>query len=179
MAAHLAGPMCASGDHGRCSGGHTTPGVLGGWTCSCPCHRHPAIVVSRPPKDTWCHLGADELDRLDHASLIVDRAFDSRAYLVGSCLEHPHWRDVDVRVVLADDEYAHLFRCGLGSTMRADPMWSLICASVSEYLSRLTGLPIDFQVQQRTYATEKFGARKRVPLGLYIGRRDTDDEETP
>ena len=24
--------------HERCSGGHTMPGVLGGWTCPCPCH---------------------------------------------------------------------------------------------------------------------------------------------
>ncbi len=24
--------------HERCSGGHTTPGLLGGWVCPCPCH---------------------------------------------------------------------------------------------------------------------------------------------
>lgn len=28
-----------SADHDACPGGHTTPGVLGGWVCSCPCHR--------------------------------------------------------------------------------------------------------------------------------------------
>jgi hypothetical protein len=26
-------------DHDRCPGGQTTPGVMGGWVCSCPCHR--------------------------------------------------------------------------------------------------------------------------------------------
>lgn len=30
-----------SEDHESCSGGQTMPGVLGGWRCSCPCHRAP------------------------------------------------------------------------------------------------------------------------------------------
>lgn len=25
--------------HERCSGGHTIPGVMGGWVCPCECHR--------------------------------------------------------------------------------------------------------------------------------------------
>lgn len=25
-------------EHEHCPGGHTMPGVLGGWQCSCPCH---------------------------------------------------------------------------------------------------------------------------------------------
>lgn len=25
-------------DHDGCPGGHTFPGLLGGWRCSCPCH---------------------------------------------------------------------------------------------------------------------------------------------
>lgn len=24
--------------HDACSGGETRPGLIGGWTCSCPCH---------------------------------------------------------------------------------------------------------------------------------------------
>lgn len=28
-------------DHASCSGGHTTPGVMGGWRCICPCHSAP------------------------------------------------------------------------------------------------------------------------------------------
>lgn len=26
--------------HGLCPGGHHVPGVIGGWDCSCPCHRN-------------------------------------------------------------------------------------------------------------------------------------------
>lgn len=33
------GPVKIEPDHGACSGGHTRPGVLGGWVCSCACHR--------------------------------------------------------------------------------------------------------------------------------------------
>lgn len=33
------GPPIIGYDHASCSGGSTTPGVLGGWVCSCECHR--------------------------------------------------------------------------------------------------------------------------------------------
>lgn len=36
-------------DHERCPGGHTIPGVLGGWTCPCPCHR---VLISATPPET-------------------------------------------------------------------------------------------------------------------------------
>lgn len=36
-------------DHGRCPGGQTVPGVLGGWVCPCPCHR--TERDSEPPRD--------------------------------------------------------------------------------------------------------------------------------
>ncbi len=26
-------------DHDNCPKGQTTPGVMGGWICPCPCHR--------------------------------------------------------------------------------------------------------------------------------------------
>ncbi len=53
MAAMILGTHCEDADHERCSGGRTTPGVLGGWTCSCECHRDsapaaPTIGRSQP-----------------------------------------------------------------------------------------------------------------------------------
>lgn len=33
-------------DHDNCSGGHTRPGILGGWVCSCLCHQTTARGVS-------------------------------------------------------------------------------------------------------------------------------------
>lgn len=120
----------------------------------------PDCAARERQKRPWCYLGAPELDRLDHASMIVAEALDT-PYLVGSVLQRPDFRDVDVRVVLDDDEYARLFP-GPG-TRRTDPLWSLMCASVTEYLSRLTGLPIDFQVQDRTHAATFSGPLH--PLG--------------
>lgn len=131
----------------------------------------PDCAARKRAKRPWCYLGADQLDRLDHASLIVAQALDV-PYLVGSVLERPDYRDVDVRVVLDDDEYARLFP-GPG-TRRTDPFWSLFCASVTEYLTRLTGLPIDFQVQDRTHGNTFSG--KRHPLGIYpVAPVDNDD----
>lgn len=117
-------------------------------------------------KDPWCHLSAPELDRLDHAALIVRHAFEEVPYLVGSCLERPDYRDVDVRLIMDDEDYDALFT-GQGK-QRANPLWSLLCASISEYLNRLTDLPIDFQFQRRTDANEQWAEKPRHPLGLYV-----------
>ena len=57
----------------------------------------------------WTHLEAPALDRLDLASVVVREIFDTPPYLVGSCLERPDYRDVDIRVILDDDRYAQLF----------------------------------------------------------------------
>lgn len=112
----------------------------------------------------WCYLSAGELDRLDHASLIIEKALDT-LYLVGSALDRPDYRDVDVRVILDDKHYERLFP-GPG-VRRTNPFWSLFCASVSEYLKRLTDLPIDFQVQSMDYANDMYREGVRHPLGTY------------
>jgi hypothetical protein len=64
---------------------------------------------------------------------------------------------VDVRVILEDGEFDRLFP--------EEPMWSLFCLGMTEYLCRVSGLPIDFQVQRRTEANEKFGDKPRNPIG--------------
>lgn len=33
------GHVVIAPDHDACSGGYTRPGLLGGWDCSCKCHR--------------------------------------------------------------------------------------------------------------------------------------------
>lgn len=124
-------------------------------------------------KDEWCHLGAEELARLDHACMIVGQALDT-CYLVGSVLERPDYRDVDVRVVLDDERYDALF--GGAGHQRTNALWSLLCLSVTEYLSRVTKLRIDFQVQRRTEANQKFDGPCH-PLGIYPYRYANDDEE--
>ena len=80
---------------------------------------------------------------LDQACIVVGRAFDSTPYLVGSALDRADYRDVDVRVILDDDAYAAMFRGRVPG--KVQPLWSLLCSSISMQLGHITGLPIDFQ----------------------------------
>lgn len=97
---------------------------------------------------------------LDHACGVVSDAFGGNCpYHVGSSTQRADWRDVDVRLILPDDEFDQLF-ADHGS------LWSLLCLSTSEYLSRVSGLPVDFQVQRRTEANDEYGDQFRNPLGV-------------
>lgn len=103
--------------------------------------------------------------RLDHACSVVTDAFDGNCPMhVGSSTQHAGWRDVDVRLILPDEEYDALF------ADRAH-LWSLLCLSTSEYLSQVSGLPVDFQVQRMTDATALYRGQFRNPLGVGGHRR--------
>ena len=89
-------------------------------------------------------------------------AFGEVAYHVGSSLtteKTTHWRDVDVRLMLDDAEWAIM---GLGdpANPHTNRKWRALCIVFSDYGRRMTGLPIDFQLQQRTYANANYGREK-------------------
>lgn len=87
----------------------------------------------------------------------VRRAFGHIPYHVGSSLEKKDgWRDVDVRLILPDDEWAV---AGFGEPDRehGNAKWVSTCLAWSAFGKALTGLPIDFQIQQQTHANDKFG----------------------
>ncbi len=73
-------------------------------------------------------------------------------FLVGSCLDRPDFRDVDVRCILPDEEFAVL------------PIVFTLNACVSEWMRQRTGLPIDFQFQSATDANTNYKG-KRSALG--------------
>lgn len=82
----------------------------------------------------------------------VFRAFGHMSYHVGSSLtDKSGWRDVDVRLMLPDEEYA---RMELGDPERAheNKRWVSLVLAWSAFGKSLTGLPIDFQIQQSTHA---------------------------
>lgn len=82
----------------------------------------------------------------------VWRAFGHMSYHVGSSLREKNgWRDVDVRLILPDAEYARL---GLGDPARPhqNQRWVSLVLAWSSFGKTLTGLPIDFQIQQQTHA---------------------------
>lgn len=87
----------------------------------------------------------------------VRAAFDGHiAYHVGSSLaDKAGWRDVDVRLIVPDEWWAAM---GLGDpeNPHSNPKWRAITLAWSAYGLVLTGLPIDFQIQQRTHANAKY-----------------------
>lgn len=61
---------------------------------------------------------------LDAAAKTIHRAYDSYGVmLVGSCLDRQDYRDVDVRCVLADDEFEAMFPKDESEVLR--PRWQM------------------------------------------------------
>lgn len=101
---------------------------------------------------------------LDEFGSQVWSTFGHPPYLVGSALRGKKWRDVDVRVILDDAEYAAL---GLGDPdyPHQNGKWVSLCLAYSALGKSLTGLPIDFQIQQQTKANKTFdGARSALGI---------------
>jgi hypothetical protein len=109
-----------------------------------------------PPKSKGCYLSTLELHELDEACAPFLSAFGTHPYLVGSASQRDDFRDVDVRLILADDEYDALFAERKG-------LWALLSRLGSTYLRARTGLPVDFQVQRQSEANAKFGDLGKTP----------------
>lgn len=109
---------------------------------------------------------------LDEFGQLVSDAFDGEvAYLVGSCLrEKAAWRDVDVRLILDDETYA---AAGLGDPKQPhqNVKWRSLVLAYCALGKQMTGLPIDFQIQQRTEANSEFKSKEghsRSALGIVV-----------
>jgi len=106
------------------------------------------------------------MNRLNLACVPLREAFDGPAYLVGSVMRGGAYRDVDVRTILSDETYDRWFDPpDPDGASHIDPLWSLICTSLSEWLASVSGLPIDFQIQRQTEAN-KAHAGVRSALGI-------------
>jgi len=94
---------------------------------------------------------------------ILFRAFGEVPYQVGSSLECTAWRDVDVRIMLPPKDYAAM---GFGDPKRpqSNAKWRAYCMAFSELGHKLTGLPIDFQIQDVDVANEE---HDRLRSGLF------------
>ena len=89
-------------------------------------------------------------------------AFGEVAYHVGSSLtteKTTHWRDVDVRLMLDDDAWEKM-QLGDPANPHGNAKWRAFCIVFSDYGRHLTGLPIDFQLQQRTHANANYSVEK-------------------
>jgi hypothetical protein len=101
---------------------------------------------------------------LDEFGSQIWSAFGTPAYLVGSALAGKKWRDVDVRLILSDEEYKAM---GFGDPrdQHRNAKWVAYVLAFSALGKAMTGLPIDFQIQQQTQANKEH-ARPRSALGV-------------
>lgn len=117
-----------------------------------------------------CYLSPHQLKRLDLSCLPIREAFpDYGPVLVGSVNHRADFRDVDVRVILVDDEFDRIFGEGTADDhgeAHRDSRWALICSALSEWVSSLSALPVDFQIQRMTEANTAYAGQFRNPLGL-------------
>ncbi len=91
-------------------------------------------------------------------------AFGHTAYHVGSSVLNKQWRDVDVRLILPDEEYARL-ELGEPENPHYNERWVSLVLAYSALGKSMTGLTIDFQIQQQSYANEHYSG-VRSALGI-------------
>jgi hypothetical protein len=123
--------------------------------------------MNKKPRETnpaHFGVGMPATEWLDEFGSMVWSAFGEPPYLVGSALtgKKGQWRDVDVRLILSDEEWQ---QWGFGDPNSPNDKWRAHILAFAELGKRITGLPIDFQIQQATHANKKFdGARSALGL---------------
>lgn len=132
-------------------------------------------------KEKWRanYVPAPGFYNLNQACVVINKAFGKNnfgCYLVGSSLKRRDYRDVDVRMIMSDGCYDAMFKNEHGYT---NALWSLMCTTISAWLSTQSGLPIDFQIQRQSSANRDHSQKTghpRQPLGIfndYPGERPT------
>lgn len=124
------------------------------------------------------YIGAPACFALEQAAKILCEAFDDDdgpfgIYVVGSCLDRPDWRDVDVRMIMSDEAFGKLFPKAqlINAAWEFDPRWCLMAVTISAWLRERTGLPIDFQIHPMTWANERNKGKPRHAIGLSYSPR--------
>lgn len=121
-----------------------------------------------------CYVGAPAVFALTQACQHINDAFgDYGCYLVGSAIERPDWRDVDVRYIMPDEEFYKLFpdapvSCG---SWEFNPRWLLLNVSIALWLKLQTGLPIDFQIQPQSHANSQH-KKQRCAIGMRVSTQE-------
>ncbi len=105
-------------------------------------------------------VGMPESLFLDEFGSHLRFAFGHTAYHVGSSLnKKTGWRDVDVRLLLPDEEWAAMELGDPGDPHR-NGKWVAFTLAFSALGKQMTGLPVDFQLQQQSWANERYSHEK-------------------
>lgn len=122
------------------------------------------------PRNKASYVGVPAIFQLELECKHINRAFNGfGCYLVGSALHSPNWRDVDIVYIMEDDEFDKLFPNAGENTCEFDERWLLFTVSISERLSRISGVPVDFKIQRQSHANKKHD-KDRHAMGLTFTR---------
>jgi len=115
-------------------------------------------------------IGPQQQLLLDQFGQLIEAAWGETGYLVGSSQRgERNWRDIDVRVMLSNDEYARRLGPIWQDGMRhRDLAWRAHMLAWSTLGERMTGLPIDFQVERLSEANAKHLDEPRNPIGVTL-----------
>lgn len=127
-------------------------------------HKKKAVYIGAPA----CYLLEMAMQQVCDAFDVHKGKYFSGCYVVGSALERPDWRDIDVRFIMEDALFAETFPSA-GDNWEFDAKWLLLTTAISEWLSKRTGLPIDFQFQPQTHANERHN-KPRNAIGLKLAK---------
>lgn len=121
------------------------------------------MTGSVPPKPrvrSVSYLTVPQFHRLNWSCAPIRKAFGSSPYLVGSVLHRQNYRDVDLRLSMSPENDS------FGTDFFTEGARLLVInVAISDWLSQMTQLPIDFQFQP--YAEFKtYDGEPRNPMGL-------------
>lgn len=133
------------------------------------------------PRKKASYIGVPAVFKLDLACKHLNEAYGGfGCYVVGSALERPDWRDVDVVLILEDEAFRREYPGTTDSTFEFDTKWLIHMVALSEWLKTQTGLPIDFKIQPQTWANrvhstkgengEPGHGKRRNPIGMRFSK---------
>ena len=113
-------------------------------------------------------LFLEQFGRIVREAFCGDDLLRGGVYHVGSSMQSSTYRDVDVRLILSDEAYA-LFIGGDPEHQHTNGVWVGHTMAYSLLGKHMTGLPIDFQIQQQSDANKKYSTKdghRRSSLGV-------------
>jgi len=106
-------------------------------------------------------VGMPESLYLDEFARQLYYVFQATPYMVGSSVHKKKWRDVDIRILLTKKEWDK-FGFGKVEEEHQNGKWCAYCMAFSELGRKITGLPIDFQIQELDDANKKYQGQRNA-----------------
>ncbi len=119
-------------------------------------------------------VGGPNYTKLQAWGRMLKEVFGEMPYLVGSSTTSKQFRDVDVVVMMSNEK----FFLWAGPHGKRGVRWQALCASFSAWGKEITGLNIDFKIQQVLDANKQHkGTRMAIGIEIDDSWRDPDCPE--